>query len=177
MLEKLNHFFDTLGIVIGKILSVVLVLMILNVFYDVVARYFFNTGSVAMQELEWHLFSVVILLGMSYTLQQDAHVRVDLVYDVLSRRKKAFVNIIGILLFVLPVMTLIGYISIDYVVEAYQSNEQSGDPGGLTHRWIVKSMIPLSFLLLNISAIGFIIREMIALKNTDKGTVLKGEAK
>ncbi|PIE74107.1 MAG: C4-dicarboxylate ABC transporter permease [Deltaproteobacteria bacterium] len=163
MLKKLDHFFDGLGKIIGNINAIVLVLMIINVFYDAIARYFFHQGSVALQELEWHLFSVIILLGMAYAMQQDAHVRVDILYDLLSDRKKAFINIVGVILLILPVMLIIGYGSIDYVIEAYESNEQSGDPGGLTHRWIVKSLIPLAFLFLIISAIGFMVKQFIIL--------------
>ncbi|PID66904.1 MAG: C4-dicarboxylate ABC transporter permease [Deltaproteobacteria bacterium] len=160
MLKKIDKVFDKLGNIIGNINAVVLVLLILNVFYDAIMRYFFQTGSIALQELEWHFFSVIILLGMAYAMQQDAHVRVDIIYDTLSRRKQVVINIVGVILLVLPVMAIIGYGAIDYVIEAYQSNEQSGDPGGLTHRWIVKSLIPLSFLLLIISAIGFIIKQL-----------------
>ena len=93
MLLKLERGFDKFADAIGYLTAFVLVLMILNVTYDVVMRYFFNTGSIAMQEMEWHLFSVVILLGISYTLKEDGHVRVDLIYDRLTEKKKAKINI------------------------------------------------------------------------------------
>ena len=160
MLLKLEKGFDKFANIIGYITAIVLVLMILNVFYDVVMRYFFRSGSIAMQEMEWHLFSVVILLGISYTLKEDGHVRVDLIYDTLNDRKKAMINMIGVILFILPIALLIGTGSIDYVIEAFQSNEQSGDPGGLTNRWLVKSLIPISFFLLIITSIGFFIRNL-----------------
>ncbi len=164
MLKKLEIMFDNFSKVIGAITAFVLVLMIFNVFYDVIMRYFFNQGSIAMQELEWHLFSVVILLGMSYTLQQDGHVRVDVIYDNLSKRKQAMINIFGIILFIFPVAIIIGYDAIAPVIEAYNSNEQSGDPGGLTNRWIVKSLIPTCFVFLIISATGYLIRQINILK-------------
>jgi TRAP-type mannitol/chloroaromatic compound transport system permease small subunit len=123
-------------------------------------RYFFRSGSIAMQEMEWHLFSVIILLGISYTLKEDGHVRVDLIYDRLNDKKKAMINMVGVVLFILPIALLIGLGSIDYVIESFNSGEQSGDPGGLTNRWIVKSLIPLSFFLLIISSIGFFIRNL-----------------
>jgi TRAP-type mannitol/chloroaromatic compound transport system permease small subunit len=113
-----------------------------------------------MQEMEWHLFSVVILLGISYTLKEDGHVRVDLIYDRLTNKKKAKINMVGVVFFILPVALLIGIESIPYVLESFASNEQSGDPGGLPYRWIVKSMIPLSFFLLIITAIGFFIKNL-----------------
>ncbi|MGB5792670.1 TRAP transporter small permease subunit [Poseidonibacter sp.] len=160
MLLKLEKGFDKFANVIGYITAIVMVLMILNVFYDVVMRYFFRSGSIAMQEMEWHLFSIIILLGISYTLKEDGHVRVDLIYDTLSQKKKAIINMVGVVLFILPIAILIGYGSIDYVVEAYQSGEQSGDPGGLTNRWLVKSLIPISFLFLIITSIGFFIKNL-----------------
>jgi TRAP-type mannitol/chloroaromatic compound transport system permease small subunit len=160
MLLKLERGFDKFADAIGYITAFVMVLMILNVTYDVVMRYFFNTGSLAMQEMEWHLFSVVILLGISYTLKEDGHVRVDLIYDRLTQKKKAKINMMGSALFILPVALLIGTGSIPYVVESFASNEISPDPGGLEYRWIVKSLIPLSFFLLIITAIGFFIKNL-----------------
>lgn len=160
MLLKLEKGFDRFADIIGYITAFTMVLMILNVFYDVIMRYFFRAGSIAMQEMEWHLFSVIILLGVAYTLKEDGHVRVDLIYDRLNDKKKAMINMVGVITFILPIALLIGVGSIDYVIEAYQSGEQSGDPGGLTNRWIVKSLIPLSFFLLIITSIGFFIRNL-----------------
>ena len=177
MLLKLEKGFDKFADAIGYFTAFVLVLMILNVTYDVVMRYFFNTGSIAMQEMEWHLFSVVILLGISYTLKEDGHVRVDLIYDRLTEKKKAKINMVGVTLFILPVALLIGVESIPYVLESLASNEQSGDPGGLPYRWIVKSLIPLSFFLLIITTIGFFIKNLNIYKGLHGSTEynLKGE--
>lgn len=160
MLLKLERGFDKFADFIGTITAIAMVLMILNVFYDVVMRYFFKTGSIAMQEMEWHLFSVIILVGIAYTLKEDGHVRVDLVYDKLTPRKKAMINMVGSVLFILPIALLVGISSIDNAAEAFASMEQSGDPGGLPYRWIVKALIPLSFFLLIITTIGFFIKNL-----------------
>lgn len=160
MLLKLEKFFDKFADMIGIVTAIAMVLMILNVFYDVIMRYFFKAGSIAMQEMEWHLFSVIILLGVAYTLKEDGHVRVDLIYDRLTPQKQAMINMIGVIIFVLPIAFLVGISSIDNAVEAFKSMEQSGDPGGLTNRWIVKALIPLSFLLLIITSIGFFIKNL-----------------
>ncbi|RXJ68687.1 C4-dicarboxylate ABC transporter permease [Halarcobacter ebronensis] len=157
---KLERGFDKFANFIGTITAIAMVLMILNVFYDVVMRYFFKSGSIAMQEMEWHLFSVIILIGIAYTLKEDGHVRVDLIYDKLTPRKKAMINMIGSIIFILPIAILVGLSSIDNAVEAFHSMEQSGDPGGLPYRWIVKSLIPLSFLLLIITTVGFFIKNL-----------------
>jgi TRAP-type mannitol/chloroaromatic compound transport system permease small subunit len=160
MLLKLEKFFNKFADIIGTITAIAMVLMILNVFYDVIMRYFFKSGSIAMQEMEWHLFSVIILLGISYTLKEDGHVRVDLIYDRWSPKKKAMVNMIGAIIFILPIAILVGHSSINNAYEAYLSMEQSGDPGGLPYRWIVKALIPLSFFLLIITTIGFFIKNL-----------------
>jgi len=138
--------------VLGNFCSLLMVLMILNVFYDVIMRYFFNDVSIGMQELEWHLFAAMFMFGIAYTLKEDAHVRVDIFYDAMPKRKQAFINIFGALIFALPITVLICYYSIDYTLEAYSMGEGSGDPGGLPHRWIVRSVIPISsvFLILAI---------------------------
>ena len=160
MLLKLERGFEKFANVIGYFTAFVMVLMILNVTYNVIMRYFFNTGSIAMQEMEWHLFSVVILLGISYTLKEDGHVRVDLIYDRLTNKKKAKINMVGVAFFIIPVALLIGIESIPFVIESFTSHEQSGDPGGLPYRWLVKSLIPLSFFLLIITSIGFFIKNL-----------------
>ena len=160
MLLKLERGFEKFANVIGYFTAFVMVLMILNVTYNVIMRYFFNTGSIAMQEMEWHLFSVIILLGISYTLKEDGHVRVDLIYDRLTQKKKAKINMVGVVLFIIPVALLIAVESIPFVIESFNSNEQSGDPGGLPYRWLVKSLIPLSFFLLIITSIGFFIKNL-----------------
>jgi len=160
MLLRLESLFDRFSDVMGWIAGVLNLLMLVNVFYDAIMRYFFSTGSIALQEMEWHLFSMVFLFGIAYGLKEDGHVRVDVLYDRFSPRKKAIVNIAGTLLFLLPLSVLIIEGSVWYVQEAYSSGEISGDPGGLPHRWLIKLVIPASFVFLVVSAIGFIIKNI-----------------
>jgi TRAP-type mannitol/chloroaromatic compound transport system permease small subunit len=160
MLIKLEKFFDRFSNVMGWIAALMTLVMLVNVFYDAIMRYFFRTGSIAMQEMEWHLFSIAFLFGMAYTLKEDGHVRVDIFYDNFSPRWKAIVNIGGVLILLLPLSFLIVEGSIWYVNEAYISSEISGDPGGLTHRWMIKAVIPAAFVFLIISAAGFVVRNI-----------------
>ena len=148
MFEKLQKY-------LGNITAILMLLIMINVFIDVVLRYFFNTGSIAMQEMEWHLFSAMFLLGIAYALNDEEHVRVDFIYDSLNTRKKAFINIFGTIFMLIPFALLIIYGSYEFVYDAYEYNEISGDPGGLTHRWIIKFMIPLSFSILIVSSIAY----------------------
>jgi TRAP-type mannitol/chloroaromatic compound transport system permease small subunit len=160
MLIKLERFFDRFSNSMGWIAGFLNLVMLVNVFYDAIMRYFFKSGSIALQEMEWHIFSIVFLFGMAYTLKEDGHVRVDILYDQFSPRWKAVVNISGVLLFLIPLSILIAEGSYWYVHEAYTSGEISGDPGGLTHRWLIKSVIPVSFVFLIVSAIGFVIHNI-----------------
>jgi TRAP-type mannitol/chloroaromatic compound transport system permease small subunit len=160
MLLRIEKYFDAFSNVMGWIAGALNLLMLVNVFYDAIMRYFFKTGSIALQEMEWHLFAIVFLFGIAYGLKEDGHVRVDVLYDRFSPRWKAIVNIGGTVLFLLPLSVLIIEGSVWYVHEAYASGEVSGDPGGLPHRWLIKLVIPASFVFLVVSAVGFVIRNI-----------------
>jgi len=129
-----------------------LTLLVMLIVYDASARYLFSSGSTALQELEWHFFDVVILLSISYALKHNAHVRVDIFYSQFSLKTQAFINIIATLFFILPISLLIVYIGIGFVEISFVQNEMSSDPGGLSHRWIVKSLMPLSFSFVALQA-------------------------
>ncbi len=165
MLIRIETFFTGMNRKAGKILSAVLLLMALNVFFDVIARYFFHNSSVGMQEMEWHLFSIVILFGVSVSLLDEAHVRVDFLYDRYPARVKATINIIGTIFFLLPLALLILFGSFDFVNDAYQIKEISEDPGGLPFRWIIKGMIPLAFVYLIFTAVGYTIKNINIYRN------------
>ena len=160
----IERFFNSFNKFLGNFTATFMLLMMFNVFLDVILRYFFNTGSIALQELEWHFFSVMFLFGISYALNDEAHVRVDFIYDSLPDRKKAIINIIGTIFFLIPFAVFIAYGSYDFVYDAYELNEISEDPGGLTHRWIIKFMIPLSLIVLVLSAIGYIFKNIKIIK-------------
>ncbi len=160
MLISLERKLDKLIDWLGNILVVVLLLMILNVFYDVIMRYVFHNSSIAMQEMEWHFFSIVILFGVSYSLKEDAHVRVDFIYDKLSIKTRAMINIIGTLLFLIPFTLLIIYGSYAFVMDSYTTNETSSDPGGLKHLWMIKAAIPVSMIILLLEAFHYIIKNI-----------------
>jgi TRAP-type mannitol/chloroaromatic compound transport system permease small subunit len=158
MLHTVEHLFQRISRLLGRALAVVFLLKTVNIFYDVVMRYFFHNSSVAMQEMEWHLFSIVILFGVSVALLEEGHVRVDFLYDRFSVRKKAVINIIGTVFFLLPLACLIFFGSFEFVIDSYGMNEISENPGGLPYRWVIKAMIPLAFGILILSAIGYTVK-------------------
>jgi len=160
MLLKIESWIDRFTDLIGTVATVAMLIMLVNVFYDAIMRYFFKTGSIALQEMEWHLFSVLFMFGIAYALKEDGHVRVDVLYDRFTPRTKAVINIAGTLLMLIPLSVLIVEGSLWFVREAWQVGEISGDPGGLPYRWVIKAVIPLSFVFLIVSSLGFILRNI-----------------
>jgi TRAP-type mannitol/chloroaromatic compound transport system permease small subunit len=144
--------------------AVSLAFLVVLVVYDATMRYLFSEGSTALQELEWHLFDVVILFSIAYTLRYNSHVRVDIFYDKFPKNIKHIVNILSIVFFVLPFSILIIYMGYDFVFMSFIQNEASSDPGGLPYRWIVKSFMIISFALLILEALSKLFEEIKELK-------------
>ena len=158
LLRKFEQAINRLSGVFGWLAGWLCMAMIGVVFIDVVARYVFASGSIAMQELEWHLFAALFLLGAAYTMRENANVRVDIFYGRMSPRTKAVVDILGTLLFVIPMCTLILYSSYDFVTYSYQIQEVSVDPGGLPYRFAFKALLPLGYLLVLVQSLAVISR-------------------
>ena len=169
-MQWIESFCDKFAKYIGVIISFLLILMMINVAFDALNRYIMNSNSVALQEMEWHLFSVIILLGLSYSLNEEGHVRVDILYTSFSEKKKAIVNMIGVILFILPLSLLVAYGSINFVEKSFIFMEQSGDPGGLPFRFIIKGLIPTSFVILIVMSIGYFARNYNLLKKLNSSS-------
>jgi TRAP-type mannitol/chloroaromatic compound transport system permease small subunit len=167
---KLEQLINKFSNIIGTIAAFLLLGLLANVFYDVIMRYLFNDVSMGMQELEWHLYATIFLLGITYTLNENAHVRVDVIYEHLSPKKQAFIDISGTLFFLLPFCLLVAYYGIGFAYESYSLGESSADPGGLPHRWIIKSIISLSFIFVIIASLGFMLRAWNNAVDADKKT-------
>jgi TRAP-type mannitol/chloroaromatic compound transport system permease small subunit len=118
---------------------------------DVLLRYAFSIGSVWAQELEWHLLAPLVLFGMTYALHKGDHVRVDVFYAKYGPRAQAAVDLLSALMAVAMAVLVIRY-SIQFVQQAYAIDEISSDPGGLTHRWVLKALIPAGFALFGLQA-------------------------
>ena len=155
VIEKLAGGIERFSELCGRGLAWLVLALVLLVAYDVMMRYFFLSGSIAIQELEWHLFSIIFLLGAAYTLKHDDHVRLDLVYRsrFMSDYRRAWVNLACSLLFLIPFCVLIVISSWPFVSQAYLFAEGSPDPGGLPYRWVLKAAIPLGFFLLIVQGI------------------------
>lgn len=159
-LEKTANAIDCLNERIGRLVSWVVVLLVAVVFIDVVMRYAFNTSYVFTQELEWHLFGFIFLIGAGYTLLYDQHVRVDVVYQRISPRAKAWVNLIGCIFFLIPGSILIIYTASVFAIEAFTFMEGSPDPGGIPYRFIIKSCIPIGFISFLLQGFSMLIKNL-----------------
>ncbi len=145
-------FIDKTIKLLGYFTASILAILVLLVVYDATARYLFSTGSIALQELEWHFFDVVILLSIAFTFKHNAHVRVDIFYDRFTPKVKLIVDMFATVFFILPLSFLIIYIGVGFVEMSFLQHEASSDPGGLKYRWIVKSLMPIGFLFLSLQA-------------------------
>ncbi len=152
-LEKFARTIDSLSDKIGSLVGWLTTLMVLVVFYDTLMRYVFKKGSVGLQELEWHLFSIVFLVGAAYTLKQGAHVRVDIIFLNLSDKTKAWIDFLGTFVFLIPFSVMVILSTKGFIVNSWAVGEVSPDPGGLPARYILKTMIPIGFFLLIIQGL------------------------
>jgi TRAP-type mannitol/chloroaromatic compound transport system permease small subunit len=120
-------------------------------------RYSFSMSSNAWLEIQWYLFAGMVMLGASYTLRMNEHVRVDVLYARYSTRARLWLDVAGGILFLLPMTIMIGWLSWPMLANSYAINEMSSNSGGLL-RWPVKLMVPLGFLLLTLQGVSEIIK-------------------
>ena len=154
--DVLDAAIDRIGRVTGWCSLVIVLVMA----YNVLLRYFFRTGSVAMQELEWHLMAPICMLGLSYAILKDGHVQVDILFGRFPERLQNTIRLVSTVLVVFVIAILLK-LSIPYVLQSYNIGEKSPDPGGLTHRWIVKAMLPAGFALLLVQSIAAMLRALV----------------
>lgn len=122
-------------------------------------RYSLDTSSNAWLELQWYLFSVTVMLGASYVLKVNEHVRVDVVYGRLSGTRKALIDLFGLIFFMMPATLLVTWMSWPWFLDAFVRHEMSGNAGGLV-RWPVKLLVPLGFALLSLQGVSEIIKRV-----------------
>ena len=133
---------------LGNVLNVLMIALVCVVIVVVVGRYFFEIGSVALQELTTYLHATIFMLGIAYTLKHDGHVRVDIFYRNFSKRSQALINVIGGLVFILPISVFIGWSSWEYVLASWSIMETSTENNGLPFVYLLKTvMLIMPFLL------------------------------
>lgn len=154
---------DNLVKVTGHVVMLANLALIAAIVAQVVLRYAFNLNFPKLDELQWHFYGLVTMIGVSYALTTDSHVRVDLLHMQLSRRAQRIVEILGILFLLAPFIWLMVDQGFDYFVESYRVNERSSSATGLAYRWAFKAIIPISFVLLGIAALARLLHDVHAI--------------
>ena len=163
VLKFLSDCIDAINEWIGRFVGWVTLGLVLVVFADVVMRYLFNTSFVFIQELEWHVFGFIFLIGAGYTLLHDGHVRVDIIYQRLGARGQAWTNLIGVIFFLLPGCIMVIITSWKFMHNAWSVMEGSADPGGIPFRFLIKGTITAGFILLTLQGLSLGIHSLFQL--------------
>lgn len=149
----LSKTIDRLIKAIGHLFSWTWVILMGVIILNVLMRYVLNEGRIEFEELQWHLYALSWLVGLSYCLVADDHVRVDLIHDRLSLKAQAWIELLGITLLLMPFLVLVLWYAIPFIAYSYELGEVSEAPGGLPYRWIIKGMLLVGFALLTLATL------------------------
>lgn len=163
LLRKTHQIIDRCTQTLGNALCWLLILMMIAICLVVLLRYGFDIGNTTLQELVTYLHASIFMLGVTYTLKQDGHVRVDIFYRYFSRRSQAWINSLGGIIFLLPLCLYIIGISWGFVLQSWQIQEVSPEPGGIPAVFLLKSLIPLMGGCLALQGIAEILRACLVL--------------
>ncbi|MGX1308614.1 TRAP-type mannitol/chloroaromatic compound transport system permease small subunit [Amorphus suaedae] len=149
---RLSRVLDAAVNFIGRTISWLWVILIAIILVNVILRYVFNEGLIIFEELQWHVYAIGFMIGLSFAVVADRHVRVDVLAERRSVRWRAWVELFGLLLFLLPFSILMAIEAVPFVMRAWDMSEVSVAPGGLSHRWALKSVIVIAFALIAVAA-------------------------
>ena len=167
-IQTISQGISKLSDLLGKMVSWLTLFMVLVTFGIVVLRKFFDLGWIWLQESVTWMHALVFMLAAAYTLNNDDHVRVDIFYSNMSPRGKAIVNLFGAVFLLLPLCVFITWSSWDYVQESWRIKETSWQTNGLPALYLLKSVIPLTAILLALQGVTKAIADVLSLKNKDK---------
>jgi len=173
-LLKLSGLIDALSERVGRLTYWLILVMVLVSAGNASVRYAFDRSSNAWLEIQWYLFSAVFLFGAGYTLLHNQHVRIDVVTSHLSRRGRAWIDLLGTLFFLLPMAIAIMWMSWPVFVQSYELNEVSSNAGGLIV-WPARLMVPVGFLLLILQGISELIKRVAFLRGLIQDPTEKDE--
>ena len=163
-MEKLIHWLQQVNEQIGRVVAWLTLCMVLVTFLVVLLRYLFDLGWIAMQESIVYMHAVVFMLGAAYTLKHQGHVRVDIFYQKMSPRGRAWVDLFGTLFLLIPVCVFIAWTSWGYVADSWDVLEGSREAGGLPGVFILKSLIVLMPMLLLLQGIALALQQILVLQ-------------
>lgn len=154
IVEQIDKFI----LFIGKYLSLLSVLLVMVILTQVILRYGFSSGLVKLEELQWWLYSVLVMNAIAFDVAEDNHVRMDLFYNNFSDGTKNWINIISIVIFGLPISVLLAIKGVDLAQMAYAVKESSQAPEGFSNIWIIKSVLPITMILYAVAQVSRLIR-------------------
>ena len=159
-------FLDRISIVVGRLTAWLTLLMVIVTFVVVVLRYVFDAGAVWLQESIIWMHAVVFMVGAAFTLQQEEHVRVDIFYRTMSERQRAWVDLLGVLIFLFPVSLFLAFKAWDFVAISWQLREASREPGGMPYPFVpvLKSVLLLAPLLLSLQGLSMFLRALAVIR-------------
>ena len=163
ILLRISSAIDSINEHIGKWAAWLTLIAVIICTVNAIVRYTVNMSSNAWLEMQWYLNAAMFLLVASYALKKNAHVRIDVIISKLSPRTQAWIDIIGALLFLIPVSLIIAWYSWPALVNSYDIGEMSSDPGGLI-RWPMRLVIPVAFSLLILQGVSEIIKRVAFLR-------------
>ena len=152
---------------IGEYFSWLNAILVVVIILQVVLRYVFGQGLVVLEELQWHLYGVGIMLGLSYCVVTDSHIRLDLLYDRFPQRGKEQVELFGNLVLVLPIVAIILLHGWPFLMESWRVGESSDSPIGICCRYVIKSFLLIGFGLLGVAALSKTMRSFAFLLKKD----------
>ncbi len=144
---------------VGSVVMWANVLLVAAIVTQVLFRYLLNQSFPKLDEIQWHFYGLVTMIGISYAMVTDSHVRVDLLYMQLNKRTQRIIEVVGILALLVPFIYLMIDQGYDYFYESFRVNERSDSPIGLPARWAFKAVIPISFVLLALAALARLIHD------------------
>ncbi|MFL2883378.1 MAG: TRAP transporter small permease subunit [Pelagibacteraceae bacterium] len=156
---------DTFVTNVGEIFNWFWVILIAVILINVILRYVFKNGMIELEELQWHLYAIGWLIGLSSTYVVDGHVRVDVLTDKLAIKRRLWFEFFGILLLFLPFIILVFVYSIPFFELSWASSERSTSANGLPARWFVKGFLVLGFFLLLLAGLSRLTRVLVTLRS------------
>jgi len=175
-LLSLSRLIDRFTTWVGRWVAWLVLAAVLISAINAAVRKLFNTSSNAYLEIQWYLFAAVFLLAAGYTLMRQEHVKIDVISGRFSKRTQIWIDIVGLVVFVLPLVYTVVRLSVPLVIRAYEMNEYSSNAGGLI-RWPVFAILPLGFVLLGIQAVSELIKRFAFLRGLVPDPTQKGQAK
>ncbi len=175
MLKKLDTLAERIEAFVyhtGRVFSWAALFLMITIFVQVVLRYVFSSDMVWLGELQWHFYAVMVMISLAYAQIENAHVRVDLFHRLFSPRAKKIIEVIGIVVFFIPLFIVVFWYGCEFMAASFRIGEKSPSPGGLPLRWAIKAFIPIGAAFLLLSSVARTIRLLTGSVKVEKDAIV-----